>query len=396
MKMIYLDNSATTRQYDEVTDLMYRLAREQFGNPSSLHTLGFESATMLKQARRDCEELFYGNGSVIFTSGGTESDNMALVSTARKMRRRGNRIVTTKVEHPAVLETCRRLKDSGFDICYLDVDVDGYVEPQVVRAALDERTIMVSIMTVNNEVGTIEPVLQSYRIVKEFNKTHGTEIAFHTDAVQAFGKLSFDEAPFDLISVSGHKIHGPKGIGMLYMNKDLKLPPYITGGGQEMGYRSSTENTTGIAGLSLASKMAYSDHANKMRRIADVNDYLRKGLFAELKDIEINGPIELGFSLLDAGKRCPSVLNISFHGTRAEVLLHTLEQDEIYISTGSACASNHTGDSHVLQAMSMSHKEIEGAVRFSFSEFNTIDEMDYVIDRTKAAVNRFRKLGTFR
>ena len=396
MRMIYLDNSATTRQYDEVTELMYRMAKEQFGNPSSLHTLGFETSTMLKQARRDCEDLFYGNGSVIFTSGGTESDNMALISTARKMRRRGNRIVTTKIEHPAVLETCQRLKDSGFDICYLDVDVDGYVEPQVVKAALDDKTIMVSIMTVNNEVGTIEPVLQAYRIVKEFNKTHGTEIVFHTDAVQAFGKLSFEEAAFDLISVSGHKIHGPKGIGMLYMNKDLKLPAFITGGGQEMGYRSSTENTTGIAGLALASKMAYTDHLNKMKRMADVNEYLRKGLFAELKDIEVNGPIDLGFSLLDAGKRCPSVLNISFHGTRAEVLLHTLEQDEIFISTGSACASNHTGDSHVLQAMSLDHKEIEGAIRFSFSEFNSIEEMDYVIDRTKVAVNRFRKLGTFR
>ena len=396
MKMIYLDNSATTRQYDEVTELMYRLAKEEFGNPSSLHTLGFRSSSMLKQARKDCEELFYGNGNLIFTSGGTESDNMALVSTARKLRRKGNRIITTRIEHPAVLETCRRLKESGFDICYLDVDVDGYVEPQVLKAALDDKTILVSIMTVNNEVGTIEAVLQANRIVKEYNKTHGTEIVFHTDAVQAFGKLAFDEAPFDLISVSGHKIHGPKGIGMLYMNRDLKLPPFITGGGQEMGYRSSTENTTGIAGLALAGKMAYTDHINKMRKMADVNDYLRKGLFSELKDIELNGPEELGFTLLDAGKRCPSVLNISFYGTRAEVLLHTLEQDEIYISTGSACASNHTGDSHVLQAMSLEHKEIEGAIRFSFSEFNTIEEMDYVIDKTKNAVNRFRKLGTFR
>lgn len=394
--MVYLDNSATTRQYDEVTELMYKMAKEDFGNPSSLHTLGFEANTILKNARRDCEEQFYGHGRVIFTSGGTESDNMALVSTARKYRRRGNRIVTTKVEHPAILETCKRLAESGFEIVYLDTDVYGYVEPQVVKAALNDKTILVSIMTVNNEVGTIEPVLQSYRAVQEYNKNHGTSIVFHTDAVQAYGKLSFQEAPFDLISVSGHKIHGPKGIGLLYMKEDLKLPAFVTGGGQEAGYRSSTENTPGIAGLALAGKMSYDNLIPKMKKMAEVNDYLRKGLFTELKDIELNGPEEIGFNLLDAGKRCPSVLNITFHGTRGEVLLHTLEQDKIFISTGSACASNHTGDSHVLQAMSCTHKDIEGAIRFSFSEFNTIDEMDYVIDKTKTAVNRFRKLGTFR
>ena len=394
--MIYLDNSATTRQYDEVTELMYKIAKDNYGNPSSLHTLGFEANTMLKNARKECEDCFGAGGSVIFTSGGTESDNMALISTARKLKRRGNRIVTTRVEHPAILETCKRLAEDGYEIKYLDVDVDGYVEPQVVKAALDTDTILVSIMTVNNEVGTIEPVLESYRAVQEFNRINGTNIVFHTDAVQAFGKLSFEEAPFDLISVSGHKIHGPKGIGMLYMKNDLKLPALITGGGQEHGYRSSTENTPGIAGLALASRMSYDNHINKMRNLADVNEYLRKGLFAEIKDIELNGPEAIGFSLLDAGKRCPSVLNITFTGTRGEVLLHTLEQDGIYVSTGSACASHKTVDSHVLQAMSLSHKEIEGAIRFSFSEFNTIDEMDIVIDRVKTAVNRFRKLGTFR
>lgn len=394
--MIYLDNSATTRQYDEVTDLMYDVARNTFGNPSALHTFGLNANNLLNDSRRNIEKYFYGNGNVIFTSGGTESDNMALLSTARKMRRRGNRIVTTKVEHPAVLETCKRLKEDGFDIVYLDVDVDGYVEPQAVKAALTEDTILVSIMTVNNEVGTIEPVLPAYRDVQAFNKVHGTQIVFHTDAVQAFGKIMFDEAPFDLISVSGHKLHGPKGVGILYMDKDLKLPAFITGGGQENSYRSSTENIPGIAGMSLATEMAYQDHMEKMKKMASVNEYLRAGLMSELEDIELNGPSELGFNLLDHGKRCPSVLNISFYGTRGEVLLHTLEQDHIYVSTGSACASHHTGDSHVLQAMSMNHKEIESAIRFSFSEFNTIDEMDEVIDRVKIAVNRFRKLGSFR
>lgn len=394
--MIYLDNSATTRQYDEVSNLMCKLAKENWGNPSSLHKLGFEANNLLFDARKEIEKYFYGNGSVIFTSGGTESDNMALLSTARKLRRRGNRIVTTKVEHPAIIETCRRLIDDGFIIDFLDCDVDGYVEPHIVRSALDNNTILVSMMTVNNEVGTIESVLPAYKMVQDYNKEKGTNILFHTDAVQAFGKLRLDEAPFDLISVSGHKIHGPKGVGLLYMKKDLKLPPYILGGGQEGGYRSSTENTNGIAGLCLATKMSYDNSLEKLKKMADVNDYLRKGLQSELEDIEVNGPVEQGFSLLDYGKRCPSVLNISFYGTRGEVLLHTLEQDEIYVSTGSACSSHKTGDSHVLKAMSMDHKEIESAIRFSFSEFNTIDEMDYVIDKVKTAVNRFRKLGSFR
>ena len=393
--MIYLDNSATTRQYDEVTEIMGRVAKDNFGNPSSLHKLGFEANNLLKDARTDLEKTFYGNGSVIFTSGGTESDNMALVSTARKLRRRGNKIVTTKIEHPAILETCKRLAEEGFEITYVDVDVDGYVEPQVVKAALDDKTIMVSVMSVNNEVGTIEPVLEIYRMIQDYNRTNGSNIVFHTDAVQAYGKISFEEAPFDLISVSGHKIHGPKGIGLLYMKNDLKLPAFITGGGQENGYRSSTENMPGIVGLATAAKMSYDDQMKKIRDIAKVNDYLKNGLMTELNDIEVNGPQELGYSLIDNGMRCPSVLNISFYGTRAEVLLHTLEQDEIYVSTGSACSSHHTGDSHVLQAMSMNHKEIEGAIRFSFSEFNTTEEMDIVIDKVKTAVNRFRKLGMY-
>lgn len=394
--MIYLDNSATTRQYDEVTELMYKMAKEQYGNPSSLHTFGWEASKLLKEARRDCESLFSSGGSVIFTSGGTESDNMALLSSTRKLKRRGNHIITTKIEHPAILETCKRLKEDGYTISYLPVDETGCIKIDDLKASLDDNTILVSIMTVNNEVGTIEPVMDAYRCVQEYNKTHNTEVVFHTDAVQAFGKVSFRDAAFDLVSVSGHKIHGPKGVGLLYMRDNLKLPAFITGGGQEGGYRSSTENTAGISGLALASKMSYDNFDAKMKGIAEVNEYLRKGLFSELEDIKLNGPESLGYTLSDAGKRCPSVLNISFHGTRGEVLLHTLEQDGIFISTGSACASNHTGDSHVLQAMGLDHKKIEGAIRFSFSEFNTIDEMNIVIDRVTSAVKRFRKLGSFR
>ena len=394
--MIYLDNSATTRQYDEVTELVCKASKENFGNPSSLHTLGFEAGNLLYDARRQLEGLLPPAGHVIFTSGGTESDNMALLSSARKLRRRGNKIITTKVEHPAVLETCKRLADEGFEVLYMDTDVDGYVEAQAVKAALDENTIIVSMMAVNNEVGTIMPVIPAARYVREFNRQNRTDIIFHTDAVQAFGKLPMDDVEADLISASGHKFHGPKGTGFLYIKKRHKLPPMITGGGQEGGLRSSTENTPGIAGLGLAAELSCKDQMMKISEMGMVNNYLLEGLRNEIPDMIVNGPEELGYNMQDHGKRCPSVLNVTFEGTRGEVLLHTLEQDGIFVSTGSACSSHKTGDSHVLSAMSMTHKEIEGAIRFSFSEFNTIEEMDYVIERTKVAVERFRRLGSFR
>lgn len=394
--MIYLDNSSTTRQFDEVTDLIAKAGRETFGNPSSLHTLGYDAFNAIETARKGIENFFYGNGDLIFTSGGTESDNTAIFSVCRKMRRRGNKIITTNVEHPAVLEVCKRLVEDGFVVEQLKVDVDGYVEPQALKSALDDNTILVSMMAVNNEVGTIEPVLPAYNIVNEYNWAHNTGILFHTDAVQAFGKIRFDDAPFDLISVSAHKIHGPKGVGALYMKKDLKLPPFILGGGQERGYRSTTENVPGIAGFGLAAEMTYDDMEGKQRQMAAMNEYLYKGLTESIPDVEINGPREIGSTLFDHSKRCPSVLNVSFMDTRAEVILHTLEQDGIFVSTGSACSSNKAGDSHVLRAMSMDHKEIEGAIRFSFSETNTMEEMDEVIERVKTAVGRFRKLGSFR
>lgn len=393
--MIYLDNSATTRQFDEVSDFIYKIEKNTFGNPSSLHTMGFDASGLLFDARAQLEETM-PEGKIIFTSCGTEADNMALISGARKMRRRGNKIITTAIEHPAILETCKRLKEDGFEVEYLPCDVDGFVEPQALKAALDEDTIIVSIMSVNNEVGTIEPVIPCYRVVQEFNKEHGTKILFHTDAVQAFGKLDFQDAPFDMISISGHKIHGPKGIGALYVKKGLSIPPYILGGGQEGGFRSGTENVSGIAGLGLAASMACDNLYEKMVNMSKVNEYLRKGLMDSISDVMINGYVSQGYTLLDYGKRCPSVLNLSFLGTRGEVLLHTLEQDGIFVSTGSACHSNKTGDSHVLKAMSLNHKEIEGAIRFSLSEFNTIEEMDFVIDKVKTAVNRFRRLGSFR
>lgn len=394
--MIYLDNSATTKQYDEVTDLISDISKNNFGNPSSLHELGFRSAGILEDSRKRIAEHFAPGGEIFFTSGGTESDNTAIIMACRKVKKRARRVITTVIEHPAVLETSKRLKEEGFEIVYLPCDVDGYVEEQALTAELTEDTALVSVMAVNNEVGTIQPVTKMYRIVQDFNKQHGTGILFHTDAVQAFGKLSFAEAQFDMISISGHKFHGPKGTGALYIKKGTNIKPYILGGGQEKAMRSGTENLPGIAGIALAADMANANLYTKMLAMSEVNDYLMRGLMTELKDVQLNGPYGQGQGLFDAGARCPSVLNLSFEGTRGEVLLHTLEQDGIYVSTGSACASHHTGDSHVLSAMSMDHKEIESAVRFSFSEFNTKEEMDIVIDAVTKAVNRFRRLGSFR
>lgn len=394
--MIYLDNSATTRQYEEVTELLCHMGKEEFGNPSSLHTLGFAAANTLSAARAQVAAQLPPGGTVVFTSCGTESDNAAIFSAVRKRKRRGNRVITSQVEHPAVLEACRRLEEEGIEVIYLKPDEDGVVSLRELEEAVNEETILVTLMAVNNEVGAIEPVLPAADFLKAFNKRHGTEILLHTDAVQAFGKLALGNVPADMISLSGHKIHAPKGVGALFLRKGLTLPAHIVGGGQEGNLRSGTENTGGIAGFGLAAELAHKDRARKMRQMAEVSEYLRKGLMESLSEVRCNGPEASGESMTEYGKRCPSVLNLSFAGTRGEVLLHTLEQDGIFVSTGSACSSHKTGDSHVLRAMGRSHKEIEGAVRFSFSEFNTIAEMDEVIDRVTAAVKRFRRLGSFR
>ena len=394
--MIYLDNSATTRQYDEVTELVYKLSKEAFGNPSSLHTLGLNSSELIREARGRVSKAFPANGEIVFNSGGTEGDNTAIFSTARKLRRRGNKIITSKIEHPAVLETFKRLAEDGFEVCYLDVDKAGTIKLDLLERLLDDNVILVSLMTVNNETGMIQPVEPAYELVKMYNKEHGTNIIFHTDAVQAFGKMNLRNVPFDIITISGHKFHAPKGIGAMYMKSGIKLPAFIPGGGQERGYRSGTENTQGIAGLGLATELAYDNLLKKQELLANLNNRLREGLMSELDDIIVNGTIDMGFEISDYGKRCPSVLNVSFLGSRGEVILHTLEQEEIYVSTGSACSSHKNSDSHVLAAMGLGHKEIEGAIRFSISEFNTLEEMDVAASRVSAAVKRFRRLGSFR
>lgn len=387
--MIYLDNSATTRQHHEVTEIMVKHMEEVFGNPSSLYQLGVDSEKSIKNARKQIDAAMgMPDGNICFTSGGTEADNTAIFGAAKALRRTGNKIVTSAVEHPAVLECCKTLEAQGFEVERVGVDSKCRLDMDHLERAINDDTILVTMMHVNNEAGTVMPVDK----VKEIMKAKKAPGVFHCDAVQSFGKLSMPKGA-DLISVSGHKIHGPKGSGALYIRKGVNLPAFIEGGGQENGRRSGTENVAAIAGLGLAAEMAYSGRDSEMKRIADMRQYLMEGFKASIKDIIINSPEEAG---AEAGQCCPSVLNVTFMGTRGEVLLHTLEQDKIYISTGSACSSNKKGQSHVLKAMGMRDKEIEGTLRFSFGRFNTIEEMDIVMDKVASAVKRFRKLGSFR
>lgn len=376
---IYLDNSATTRQYDQVTEKMMEMMREDFGNPSSLHQMGLNAEKALKKARKQLEDaMSVYNHDIYFTSGGTEGDNTAIFGVCNSKKRLGKKIITSKVEHPAVLEAFKKMEEQGFEATYIDVDSGGFVDVEQIREAVCDDTILISIMHVNNESGTIQPIDK----IATLNKN----ATFHTDAVQSFGKLPVPKDEADIITVSGHKIHGPKGIGAIAIKKNLNISPFIVGGGQEKHFRSGTENMPACVGFGLAAEMSCKNLDSRMTEVKKVRDYLQAGLKREIKDVKINTPEE----------SCPSILNVSFLGTRGEVILHTLEQSDIFVSTGSACSSNKGGGSHVLKAMGLSQREIDGAIRFSFSEFNTIDEMDYVIEKTKKAVGRFRKMGSFR
>ena len=392
-RIVYLDNSATTRQYDQVTDVMAEAMRETYGNPSSLHMLGVEAEKKVRSSRKIlAAALGASEEEFFFTSGGTESDNTVLFGVAEARKRTGKKIITTAVEHPAVLEPAKRLEAMGFTVEYIGVDRNCHLNMDQLVSAIDDETILISVMGVNNEAGTILPIGEIAALKDRYNREHKTDILLHSDAVQAFGKVPVDlkgaYKGVDFLSVSGHKIHGPKGIGGLYIRKGIHLPPFLSGGGQERHMRSGTENTPGIVGFGKAAEMGMADFEGRTEAMKKARTRLLEGLLAEIPDIRINSPQDETAS--------PSVLNVSFLGTRGEVLLHTLEQEGIFVSTGSACSSNKKGRSHVLTAMGLSDKEIEGAIRFSFSEENTLEEMDYTVEKVKAAVTRFRRLGSFR
>lgn len=385
--LAYFDNSATTRQLDSVTETMVDMMKECWGNPSSLYTAGFEAEKRVKAARKTVADSFGADPSeIVFTSGGTEGDNTAILETARARRREGKHIITSRVEHPAVLESCRRLEEDGYDVTYVGVDKDCRIDPEEIENAIREDTVLITVMAVNNETGAVTDLKAVGAVRKAAEKKYGKTITFHTDAVQGYGKVVLAGCGADLISVSGHKIHGPKGVGALYVKKGTKLLPFVLGGGQERGMRSGTENTPGIAGVAKAVEEMEKNREKNLAKMAELKERVTRGLTSALDEIRINSP----------SGGAPSVLNLSFLGTRGEVLLHTLEQDGISVSTGSACSSNKKGQSHVLRAMGLSDKEIEGAVRISFSPLNTVEEADYLIEKLTAAVKRFRKLGSFR
>ena len=382
----YLDNSATTRPYDEVTELVVKAMSEDFGNPSSLHRLGMTAEKMMKEARANvAQSLGATPDEIFFTSGGTEADNTAIFGAVNARRHQGNKIITTSVEHPAVLEAFKELKRQGYETVLLDVDRQGFLDLEQLKRELDENTVFVSIMYVNNELGSVQPLMEVAQLIKEANETWGKNILFHTDAVQAWGKEEIDvrKLPVDMISVSGHKIHGPKGIGVLYVRKGTNIPSLLFGGGQEKGFRSGTENVPVVAGLGLAAKMADEARKTKMDHVRAMRKRLMDGIETTIENAVINSPRE--------DNACPAILNVSFPGCRGEVILHMLEQKDIYVSTGSACSSHKKG-SHVLTAAGLRPEEIEGALRFSFSADITEEQIDYTLKELKFAVDSMRRL----
>lgn len=379
---VYLDNSATTKPSKEVVDIMMQALTEYYGNPSSLHRKGVEVEKLVKNARRQMAKALGANEQeIVFTSGGTESNNLAIIGAVESQKRKGKAIITTKIEHPSVLNVFKDFENKGYKVIYLDVNEFGFIDVEQFKEHLSEDTILVSIMHVNNEVGTIQPVEEIGKIIKYCN----AKPVFHVDAIQSFGKIQFTPKKIgaDLVSISGHKIHGPKGIGALYIKKNLHIKPLIYGGNQETGIRSGTENVPGILGLGVAAECLYEDVGYHITKMKDLKNRFIERIKSEINHIRLN-------SLEEGG--APHIANISFLGIRGEVLLHTLEQDGIYVSTGSACSSNKNAKSHVLKAMGVKDDEIEGAIRFSFSYNNTIEEIDYAVERLKKHVAALRKI----
>ena len=367
--VVYFDNSATTRCYDSVKDIVVKAMTEDFGNPSAMHLKGVEAEKYIKSSAESLARLLkVQEKEILFTSGGTESDNLALIGATLANKRSGNHIITTSVEHPAVSQPALFLQEQGFEVTYLPVDSRGVVKMDALKAVLREDTILVSVMYVNNEVGAVMPVEEIAALVHE----KSPKALFHVDAIQAFGKYRIypKKMGIDLLSVSGHKIHGPKGVGFLYINEKAKIQPQILGGGQQGGMRSGTDNVPGIAGLGTAAVEIYKNLEENVENMYRLKEYIAQG-FEKIGDIRING--------MDLREGAPQILSISVMGVRSEVLLHSLEERGIYVSAGSACSSHKRKPSATLAAMGMSKDQIESTVRLSFCEENTIEEADYFL-----------------
>ena len=367
---VYFDNSATTRCYDSVKDIVVQAMTDDFGNPSAMHLKGVEAEKYIKSSAESLARLLkVQEKEILFTSGGTESDNLALIGAAFANKRSGNHIITTSVEHAAVGQPVERLEQMGYEVTIVPVDHRGVVQLEALEKALRPDTILVSTMYVNNEVGAVMPVEEIAKLVHE----KSPKALYHVDAIQAFGKYRIypKKAGIDMLSVSSHKIHGPKGVGFLYINEKARIQPQILGGGQQAGMRSGTDNVPGIAGLGVAAKMVYTDFDEKIEHMYQLKERLAEG-FLKLPDVRLNG--------MEIREGAPQILSASFLGVRSEVLLHTLEEKGIYVSAGSACSSHKRKAAGTLSAMGMEAAQRESTLRFSFSEENTFEEVDYALE----------------
>ncbi len=371
---VYLDNSATTRVFPKVAELMTKVMCEDYGNPSSLHIKGVQAEQYLRYAKETLARILkVKEGELLFTSGGTEADNIALTGAALANRRRGNHLITTSIEHPAVIQTMRYLESQGFRVTYLPVDSAGLIRLEDLRRAMMPDTILVSIMHTNNEIGSLQPIGEAGALIKRMNP--GT--LFHVDAVQGFGKSRIlpRRLNIDLMSVSGHKIHGPKGVGLLYVGEKVKLQPLVYGGGQQGNLRSGTENVPGIAGLARAAEILYERLDEETLRLQGCKSRFIDGV-GRIGNIKVNGLLP---GEPRGGGTAPHVVSVSFAGVRSEVLLHALEEKGIYVSAGSACSARKPQPSATLKAIGVEKPLLESTIRFSFSVFTTDEEIDYTL-----------------
>lgn len=371
---VYLDNSATTRVFPEVAELMTKIMCQDYGNPSSLHMKGVQAENHLRRARETLAKILKVNEKeIFFTSGGTESDNMALIGCAFANNRRGRHIITTQIEHPAVLKTCAYLESMGYRVTYLPVDGSGRISLEDLQRAMCADTILVSVMHTNNEIGSIQPITEAGALIKRMNP----QTLFHVDAVQGFGKAKIypRKMGIDLLSASGHKIHGPKGIGLLYIGDKVKIQPMIYGGGQQMNLRSGTDNVPGAAGMARAAELLYAHYEDDMDRLYRCKKYFMDGV-RQIEGVRVNGLLP---GEPEGRGTAPHIVSVSVPGVRSEVLLHALEEKGIYISAGSACSARKPQPSATLKAVGVEKPLLESTVRFSFSVYTTEEELDYTL-----------------
>ena len=384
---VYLDNAATTKCYEQVRDIVGKVMTEDYGNPSSMHKLGVDAEKYIKEAQSViASQMKVESKEIYFTSGGTESNNLAILGVAFANKRSGNHIITTQIEHPATSATMQFLEKQGFEVTRVGVNEQGKVKALDIKEAITDKTILVSVMQVNNEIGSVQPIAEIGAILRDF-----PNIYFHVDAIQRFGKCQISPKAdgIDLLSASGHKMHGPKGIGFLYVNSRVKIAPIIYGGGQQRDMRSGTENVPGIAGFGVAAKISYEDLAEKQRHILALKKALIEGLL-KLDNVALHGIMDRdgALSIEDGALH---IVAAAFIGVRSEVMLHTLEEKGIYVSAGSACSTHKRTPSPTLVAIGASKEQVESTIRFSFSDENTLEEIDYTLEILEEVLPMLRR-----